>query len=72
MSPKKKVNKDQKTKKETPKTIQTAPTPSESTPIFVKRITGSRYLSPYPTKYNMSPKDWDKAFEMLKTMQAEK
>ena len=25
---------------------------------FKKRITGNRYLSPYPTKYNMSCKDW--------------
>lgn len=40
------------------KTTQTAPTPSESTKIFKKRITGNRYLSPYPTKYNMSCKDW--------------
>ena len=70
MSHQKKVNKDQKTKVEVLKTTQMAPTPSESTPIFVKRIVTDYFYS--PTKYNMSPKDWDKAFEMLKTMQAEK
>lgn len=57
-----------KTKAETPKTTQTEPIQSESTKIFEKRITGSTYLSPYPTKYNMSPKDWEKAFTQLKQM----
>lgn len=41
-----------------PKKENKAPTPSESTKIFEKRITGSTYLSPYPTKYSMSSKDW--------------
>ena len=42
-------------KKETPKTTQTAPTPSESTPIFVKRIVTDYFYS--PTKPNMSSKE---------------
>ncbi len=53
-----------KTKAETPITTQTAPIPSESTKIFEKRITGSTYLSPYPTKYNMSSKDWSAALKV--------
>tara|TARA_B100000925_G_scaffold96084_2_gene70038 strand:- start:1239 stop:1538 length:300 start_codon:yes stop_codon:yes gene_type:complete len=65
MSPKKKP------KKEVSKTTLTAPTPSESTKIFEKRITGSTYLSPYPTKYSMSSKDWKDAFDSLDTMMSE-
>ncbi len=65
MSPKKKP------KEQTSKITLTAPTPSESTKIFEKRITGSTYLSPYPTKYNMSSKDWKDAFDSLDTMMSE-
>ena len=65
MSPKK------KTKEEVSKTTLTTPKPSESTKIFEKRITGSTYLSPYPTKYNMSSKDWKDAFDSLDTMMSE-
>ena len=48
-------------KKETPKTTQTAPTPSESTKTFKKiiRIHEKTPLSVLsPTKYSMSTKDW--------------
>ena len=55
MSPKQKVNKDQKTKADISKTTQTVPTPSESTPIFVKRIVTDYFYS--PAKSNMSSKE---------------
>lgn len=60
-----------KTKAETPKTTQTEPIQSESTKIFEKRITGSTYLSPYPTKYNMSSKDWSAALKGVESLMSE-
>lgn len=66
MSPKKKVNKDQKTKEEVSKTTQTAPTPSESTPIFVKRIVTDYFYS--PTKPNMSSKDWSEMSKQVDSL----
>lgn len=60
-----------KTKEQTSKTTQTAPTPSESIKIFKKRITGSTYISPYPTKYNMSSKDWSAALKALELAMSE-
>ena len=48
-----------KTKEQTSKTTQTAPTPSESTKNFEKQIVTDYFYS--PTKYNMSSKDWSAA-----------
>ena len=71
------MNRKIKTKADISKTTQTAPIPSESTKIFEKRTTGAtRYWlpheSPYYTRSSMSSKDWDKAFETLKTMLVDK
>ena len=57
------MSQNKKAKEETLKTTLTAPVLSESTKIFEKRITGSSYLSPYPTKYSMSSKDWSAALK---------
>ena len=50
-----------KTKEQTSKTTLTAPTPSESTKIFVKIIRVNERIPKSvlsPTKYSMSSKDW--------------
>ena len=73
MSPKKKVNKDQKTKEEVSKITQTAPTPSESTKTFKKiiRIHEKTPLSVLsPTKYSMSSKDWSEMSKRVDSLRS--
>ena len=55
-----------KNKKKTPKTTQTAPTPSESTPIFVKRIVTDGHYS--YTKYSMESEDWCKMTKIIDSL----
>jgi len=58
-----------KTKEQTSKTTQTAPTPSESTKNFEKRLVTDYFYS--PTKYNMSSKDWSAALKVVELAMSE-
>ena len=67
------MNNKKKNKKETPKTIQTAPTPSASTKTFKKiiRIHEKTPLSVLsPTKYSMSSKDWSEMSKRVDSLRS--
>ena len=63
--------KDKKLKEAQQKTTPTEPPPSASTQPFVKRTTGPAYIQPYPTRFNMSSKDWNEALKVGEKMMSE-